>query len=690
MNRPTNLNPINRRQFLRFFFLASGGVIITACRRGNSQTPSATATPTAETAGNQATCQTSLDGNNAEVWAWNKRLAGTVTTVDDCSSLILLVNGVGVPVTQEGRAFSIDIPLHEGENSVIAVCGCINGQEVTTEMLTLTGRLQQQPKAIIQLTLAGGRLTLDGRASQPDERDNTSIVEYVWTARPDNPAAVQLDRQGDFSGELSGQQINLTLPPTDGEYYFTLRVTDEAGRQDSSTTYVEVKDGAVRIPNYDIENPAWVERAIVYGVIPRNFGDPAFQAVVNRLDYLQELGINALWLAPVNVSPSGDYGYAIVDYFALNPNYGSKEDFRRLVQEAHARGIRVLMDLVPNHSSAEHPYFLNTLERGEESHYWEFYDRNDNGDFTHYFDWTHLPNLNYENPEVRRWMIEASAYWVREFDIDGYRVDVAWGIRERRPEFWMEWRRELKRIKPDLLLLAEASARDPFYFGNGFDAAYDWTLDLGHWGWEFVWGSYQHDLLTYNLDTALRNGSQGYHPDALIFRFLNNNDTGNRFISNHGEAMTRVATAMLLTLPGIPCIYTADEVGEFFRPYFDATPLSWEVKFPGLREYHQQLIALRKELPSLHSRHWQILEVEPHQQLFAYLRYTENNEQPIIVLLNFFDEELAAEIQLPAEFQAIFSSDLWFDLLAGEPVTLTNSSVPVGSFGVRLLTPRQT
>ena len=95
-------NPINRREFLRLFFLASGGVIITACRRGNSQPASATPTPAEVAEIAQPTCATSLDGNNAEVWAWNKRLAGTVTTVDDCSSLILLVNGVGIPVAASG------------------------------------------------------------------------------------------------------------------------------------------------------------------------------------------------------------------------------------------------------------------------------------------------------------------------------------------------------------------------------------------------------------------------------------------------------------------------------------------------------------------------------------------------------------------------------------------------------------
>src|SRR5215207_8431208 len=123
------------------------------------------------------------------------------------------------------------------------------------------------------------------------------------------------------------------------------------------------------------------------------------------------------------------------------------------------------------------------------------------------------------------------------------------------------------------------------------------------------------------LKSALTNEPEGYHPDALIFRFLNNNDTGTRFITTHGEDLTRVATALLLTLPGLPCIYTADEAGQWFRPYFDAAPVSFKERYPGLRDYHKKLIALRKDIHSLHSRLWQIIEVEPASQVLGYIRF---------------------------------------------------------------------
>jgi len=500
--------------------------------------------------------------------------------------------------------------------------------------------------------------------------NGAAIVEYGWAAREDNPAPLQ-SQVGELNSEISGQSISIIPPAVDGEYYIRLRVKDQAGKEDASTAYFVVENGQPRIPDYDVENPAWLETAVVYGVIPFLFGSPAFEAVANRLDDLADLGINAIWLGPINVHPADDYGYAVEDYFGLDPAYGSNEDFRALVQAAHERGIRVLMDFVPNHTSNTHPYFRDAEQRGPESPYWDFYDRDENGDYTYYFEWTHLPNLNYDNPEVRQMMIEAFAYWVREFDVDGFRVDVVWGVKERRPDFWLEWRRELKRIKPDLLLLAEATAREPYYFDNGFDVAYDWTYQPGGWAWDVVWDAYKYRLLSYNLTVALTNRPEGFHPDALIFRFLNNNDTGKRFITRHGEAVTRVATALLLTLPGIPCLYTGDEYGLEFEPYQQLEPLTFEEKFQGLRDYHKKLIALRKSLPSLHSRLWAPITPDAiPQTVFSYVRYGEPSEAPVLVLLNFSEETAEFEFDVPAEAGALASRDTLYDLLAEEEVSV--------------------
>jgi cyclomaltodextrinase / maltogenic alpha-amylase / neopullulanase len=611
-----------------------------------------------------------LNGDDADVWAWEKTVSGQVTDAA-CDTVTVKANETSLEVAVSDSQFSINVPIVEGANQVTATC---EEAGVTSEPLMHTGKLRDVPFSDIAVTIDGTNIVLDGSGSRPSEKSASPITTFIWTARADNPAEVSLQEPADGSLEtgIQVQRLVLNTPAVDGEYYFSLEVTDEQGRTDKSTTYFSIVDGQPVMDDWATENTDWVENTVVYGVITRNFGSQGFDSIVERLDSLKDLGINALWLAPINKSPPGDYGYAVVDYFELDRRYGDKEEFRRMVQEAHARDIRVLMDFVPNHSSEMHPYFLDAVNNGQQSPYWNFYDRDDSGFYTYYFDWTHLPNLNYENPEVRRWMLEAFAYWVREFDVDGFRVDVAWGIRERRPDFWPEWRRTLKRIKPDLLLLAEASARDDFYFTNGFDAAYDWTSQLGHWAWELVFED--EELLTFNLNSALTSLRQGFHPDALIFRFLNNNDTGPRFITKYGLDMTRVATALLLTLPGIPCIYTGDEMGEAFQPYFDPAPLTWVEQYEGLRDYHKHLITLRRTTPSLHSRFWTIVNVEPRKQVYGYVRHLGDNSEPLLVLLNFFDQPAEVEVALPDTLQSFAAATSYQDLVTGDTVSAVSTT----------------
>jgi cyclomaltodextrinase / maltogenic alpha-amylase / neopullulanase len=218
---------------------------------------------------------------------------------------------------------------------------------------------------------------------------------------------------------------------------------------------------------------------------------------------------------------------------------------------------------------------------------------------------------------VARFMMEAFSYWVREFGIDGFRVDAVWGIKERNPEWLTTFLAEMNRIKPDSLLIAEASARDEFYFEQGFDAAYDWTDELGHWAWSDALGGIAP--IGEAMVDVLTDGGQGYHENALVMRFLNNNDTGQRFVSTYGVDFYRIALAMLLSLPGLPCLYSGDEVGAEFRPYSQTEPIDWK-DHNGLRDHTKKLIALRRGTPALHSRESLPLSVEPATPLFAYQR----------------------------------------------------------------------
>jgi len=625
-----------------------------------------------------------LPAGPIDAWAWSKRITGTCSCDPGYATVVVRVNGVEYETPREGERFSVTVPLREGANHIVASCRHHDGLRCAPAEMTIRQRLKARPKAVIRITVAPDCILLDSRASEPDEANGSAIARYRWRAAKSNPAPLSPRR----ATGTSCPAMPVNVPKQDGEYRVSLRVTDARGMSDMATACFIVEGGKARVPDLETENPAWVESAVVYGMVPHNSGPDGLRSVIARLDDLKDLGIDAIWLAPCTNTKGRGHGYGVSDYFRLRRDYGTKRDFRQLVKEAHARGIRVLMDFVPNHSSVHHPYMQHAAKHGKASPYHTFYEWQQDGErFAHYFHWRHLPNLNYDNAEVRRWMMEAFAYWIRKFDVDGFRVDAAWGVKLRRPDFWPAWRRELKRIKPDLLLLAEASARDPYYFTDGFDAAYDWTDDLGKWAWEHVFDD--PDIIVERLRAALTNGERGFHEDALIFRFLNNNDTGPRFITRYGVEIEKVAAAMLLTLPGLPCIYMGQEVGAEFEPYRTLGPISWDDRH-GLRDHYQRLIALRKALPSLHARGWRLLETRSAHQCLAYLRYCELRGAAVLVVLNFSAEDAATELAIPDEFAWLARQERLRDVFAEADVPVEQLSgdairIHLGPFSARVL-----
>ena len=429
------------------------------------------------------------------------------------------------------------------------------------------------------------------------------------------------------------------------------------------------------------ERPDWIGEAIVYGIAPQFYGRDGLAGVTARLDDLAALGVTVLWLSPLTDAAPDDFGYAVQDHFRLRSAFGSEADLKQLVAEAHRRHMRVIMDFVPNHVSVAHAYFADVERRGRYSPYFDFFERGPDGAVEHYFDWEHLPNLDYDNWEVQRFMLEAFAHWVRNFDVDGFRVDVAWGPRERAPEFWPQWRAELKRIKPDLLLLAEAPALDPYYVHNGFDAAYDWTDSPGEWAWREAFDDQANTAarLRTAIAKSLPAGSNGF-----VFRFINNNDTGARFVTRHGPERTRVAAAMLLTLPGIPGLYAGDEIGAAFDPYAEM-PIAGEDRH-GLRHWYEQLIALRREHAALRSPDLRFLGVAPSDRVLAYVRETDKAQETLVVLLNYGAEPERVIIP-PGTFQG--PATQLRDIISNERIRPGRASaVDLPAYAVRILTYR--
>jgi cyclomaltodextrinase len=573
-----------------------------------------------------------LVSTGGDVFAWEQRVEGRGA----CDGVTAVVDGADVDVAAEtsDEGFSFVLPIRTGDQEVSARCA-IGDDTVETDAIVLTGRLEARPTARIDVSIRGGAVVVDGSRSEPFEVDDARIERFEWsraiqighTAAEPTPT---LADGAPFDHPVRGERLRLTPPADDGEYYVKLEIRDAEGRTDESTTYFVVDGGRPRTVDLMHEHPSWIDRSIMYAPVPRLWGGGA-PAVEEKLPYLKKLGVDSLWLWPPVTRRAFGEEYAIADYFSLDEEWGSPKEFRSMVDRAHELGLRVLLDFVPNHSSIEHRYFQRAEKEGPGSHYWDFYDRKPNGEFTHYFDWEHLPNLNYDNPQVRRMMTEAFSFWIKRFDVDGFRVDAAWGIKRRRPDYWLEWREELKRIKPDLLLLAEATARDPYYFANGFDMGYDWTNSPGRWPWQSFW-EFPQEIQSLSMSTL----SFRYPKDALVLRFLNNNDTDIRFEERYGADFTRVAAAMEFTVPGIPLLFGGDEIGARYLPYGTIEKIPWNDE-TGLRPWYDGLIRLRDRLPSLLSQQISVLGSDA-SSVVSFVRPAANGGSPVLVLLNFGDK----------------------------------------------------
>ena len=215
-------------------------------------------------------------------------------------------------------------------------------------------------------------------------------------------------------------------------------------------------------------SPEWLKSGVIYQIFVRSFSPAGdLNGVTARLDDLQSLHVNILWLMPIHpdgqVKKKGSLGspYAVRDYYAIDAALGTKDDLRRLIQEAHRRQMKVILDMVANHTSWDSVMMAHP----------EFYKKDKEGHVTYPYDWTDVAALDYSNPTLRRYMTDVLLYWIKEFDLDGYRCDAA---AEIPTDFWEQTRTELDKVKPDIVMLAEAEK--PELLRSAFDIDYAWPL----------------------------------------------------------------------------------------------------------------------------------------------------------------------------------------------------------------------
>jgi len=620
-----------------------------------------------------------FDVHGADAWTFTKPISGTVTAESCDAVLVDSARGRVVAQMAEGR-FTATVPLAQGRNSITAFC-VRHGKRVGKAAQQIwTVRLADVPTAHVVVRVSGGDVLLDASGSTEAAGIKAPLVRYRWDAATTNPTRLESVSGSNALTPIArarGPLLRLSTPAFDGDYRVSLTVTDADGRSDRSTALFRVVSGKAAPVDELREHPDWRACTVLYGVAPALFGTDGLASVTQHLDQIARLGATALWLAPVTGAPPGDFGYALTDPFRLRRDLGPPAALRALITRAHALHMHVLLDFVTNHLAADHPYFADAARFGHHSPYYAWFERNAAGQPRHYFDWVNLENLNYGNREVRNYMMAAITHWVRDFAIDGFRADAAWAVRQRDPDFWPLLRQEVERIRPDTLLLAEASARDPYYETHGFDAAYDWTGELGHWAWEGIFAAPGAPPDLHRLRARLTNDGHGFSDGSGVLHFLNNNDTGQRFVVTHGLATTRLAAVLLFTVPGIPLVYAGDEVGASFEPYNHPAPIRWTDP-DYLLPLYSRLIKLRHDIPALTSPALRMLFTQRDDSVLAYVRGGRGPEEDVTVVINFG----AASFTLPL---TLIGSDAstrsWW---AENPLDGTHSVLPVNAQTVRV------
>lgn len=470
-------------------------------------------------------------------------------------------------------------------------------------------------------------------------------------------------------------------------YYFELQSKTETlyYLEDGFYTKEHLKNGK-GMPQYftfpwmnpeDINRtPSWVNHTIWYQIFPDRFcnGDKSInpknvkswagpdkkvtnneiyggdlRGIINKLEYLQDLGITGLYLTPINQAESV-HKYDTTDYLQIDSAFGDKAVMRELVEKAHEKGIRIMLDGVFNHCGPQFPYWKDVVEKGQESEYfdwfmveeWPFSKKGDNAKNKKYYSFAFIdamPKLNTNNPKVIKYLLDICETWVREYDIDGLRLDVANEISHK---FCKELRKRMKEIKEDFYILGEIWHDSiSWLLGDEFDAVMNYPLagTISDFWMETSQKKIEFEEKINRCYTMYMQQN-----NDVLFNLLDSHDTI-RLISkvNNLDKVYQQLT-VLFTMPGSACIYYGTEVG--LEGGFDPDCrrcMPWKEIEEGTYNdriaFIKRLIALRKEKDTFRTRNFHFTNQYEDDRILEYIKINENGEK-IEILLNCSKEEI--------------------------------------------------
>ncbi len=410
--------------------------------------------------------------------------------------------------------------------------------------------------------------------------------------------------------------------------------------------------------------------------------------LTQKLDYIRDLGVNGIWLMPIMPSPSY-HKYDVTDYKGIHPDYGTIPDFKNFVHEAHQRDLKVIIDLIVNHVSVKHPWFIQATENPEGKYrdyfiwadkdsikdevakkiitldsdnitQWHAVDGNEEAEHYYGFFNSDMPDLNFDNPAVRQEFVEIGKYWFEEMKVDGFRLDAAKHIYpdDRAADnhaFWIWFRSEMERIKPDVYMVGEvwSPAKEVAPYLKGIPALFNFDLGVA-----IIKATKAEKDTTALVNTykTIVDYYQGITPEYIDATFLTNHDQ-NRILSelNGDTEKLKIAAAILMTLPGTPYIYYGEEIGmlgikpdEHIREPFlwdktgvNTNQTSWMTPKYSTEETMRPLSIQQQDENSIYNHYKKLIRLRNSSAALSYgeLKYTDIKKKEIVSFLRVKDDE---------------------------------------------------
>jgi glycosidase len=409
----------------------------------------------------------------------------------------------------------------------------------------------------------------------------------------------------------------------------------------------------------------WVRDAVIYEVYLRSFSrQGGFKALEQRLPELKDLGVGVIWLMPIHpvgeLNRKGTLGspYSIQDYYAINPEFGTLDDFKSLIMSAHLSGMKIIIDLVAGHTAwdsktlMEHP---------------EWYVTNEQGAITSPNPiWSDVAKLNYGHHELRKYMIEMMKYWVGDIGIDGFRCDAAMDVPT---DFWEHARSELDKIKP-VMMLSEGAL--PEHQVKAFDMTYSWTV------YDALSSVIDGNLTTQVFDDIMKTEAVQFPKGALRLRFNTNHDKNAwdaSAVIKYSPKGARTTAVLSFTYPGVPLIYNGEEAGnEKKLSLFEKNEIDW-TKNLEFRAFYQVLAELRSSHIALRRGDYMPVVNSGGGKVLSFVRQLGDDQ--VLVVLNLSRDQRSCEVAIP-----MFKSNQFMEYFTKTPVSSSKGQLSLEMKGL--------